>query len=135
MARRSFPTLDRTMSVFRDFELQAIHLMAEGALSAQQLAVLREISAPTDYRYTGSGYYLTVNHPVLPGEPRTLSEPAIVGTSGDVRCGFVVHLGGGGELVFECHTWGAVDVPEDMRDRDVRISTPPVKTFRGGDAV
>ena len=122
------------MSAFRDFELQAIHLMADDALCGEQLALLREIEAPSEYRYTGSGYYLTVTHPVLPQNPRTLSEPAVVGTSGDIQCGFVVHLDGGGVLVLECHTWGAVDVPEDMRDRNVQIRTPPVNTFSLGDA-
>jgi hypothetical protein len=121
--------------VFREFELQAIHLMAGDALSSEQLAILRKIEAPSEYRYTGSGYYLTVKHPVLPQKPRTLSEPAVAGTSRDIRCGFVVHLDGDGELVLECHTWGEAPVPEDMRDRDVQISTPPVSTFSLGDAV
>jgi hypothetical protein len=123
------------MGAFKDFELQAIGLMADGALSAEQLAALRELDAPADYRYTGSGYYLTVRHPALPRAARTLSEPALVGSSGDVRCGFVVHLDGNGELCLECHTWGAVDVPEDMRERDVQISTPPITRLAGGDAV
>jgi hypothetical protein len=117
------------MSVFREFELRAIRLMAEGSLSAEQLAVLRDIEVPTEYLYTGSGYYLTVRHPHLPQCAKTLSEPAVVGTAGAIQCGFVVHLDGGGELVLECHTWGAVDVPEDMRERDVQISTPPVQAF------
>jgi hypothetical protein len=33
---------------------------------------------------------------------------------------------GNGKLTLECHTWGAVDVPADFRDRDVLISTPPI---------
>jgi uncharacterized protein (DUF362 family) len=44
-----------------------------------------------------------------------------------------VHLDGDGEVVLECHTWGEVDVPEDMRDRDVYISTPKIKTFSTDD--
>jgi hypothetical protein len=122
------------MSAFRDFELQAIPFMADDALSGEQLALLREIGAPSEYRYTGSGNYLTVKHSVLPQNPRTLSEPAVVGISEDVQCGFVVHLDGDGVLVLECHTWGAVDVPEDMRDRDVksvlRQSTRSLRAMR-----
>jgi hypothetical protein len=114
------------MATFRDFELQAIHLMANNALSEMQLALLREFEAPSDYRYTGSGYYLSVKHPSLPQKRQTLCEPAVVGISGNIRCGFVVHLDGDGEVVLECHTWGEVDVPDDMRDRDVYISTPKI---------
>ena len=119
------------MSAFREFELEAIQLMAGDALSAEQLAVLRQIESPAKYEYTGSGYYLTVKHPLLPSKRRTLSEPSVVGDSGDIRCGFAVHLDGNGELVLECHTWGAVDVPQDMRERDVKVSTPPVQFFDG----
>lgn len=113
------------MSVLRDFELQAIRLMAADTLSADQLAALGEIPIPARYEYTGAGYFLTVHHPLLPQKQQTLSSPAVAGDSGDVRCGFVVFLGDH-ELVLECHTWGEVDVPADMREREVTISTPPV---------
>lgn len=113
------------MSAFRDFELQAIRLMAEGVLSDGQLQVVREAESASSYEYTGCGYFLTVAHSSLPSEPRTLSDPAVVGNSGDVQAGFVVFLGNH-ELTLECHTWGEVDVPENFRDHEVAISTPPV---------
>jgi hypothetical protein len=60
------------MATFRDFELQAIHLMANNAFSEAQLALLRGFEAASDYRYTGSGYYLSVKHPALPQKKQTL---------------------------------------------------------------
>ena len=122
------------MSAFRDFELQAIHLMADDALCGEQVALLREIEEPSEYWYTGCGYYLTVTHPLLPQKRRTLSKPAVVGTSGDIQCSFIVYLDVGGVLVLECHTWGEVEVPEDMRDRNVQISTSLINTFSLEDA-
>ena len=117
------------MGAFRPFELQAIALMATGVLSESQLALLRRLEAAS-YEYTGSGYYLKVSHPSLPQQTKTLSEPAVIGAAGDIQAGFVVYLDQH-QLTLECHTWGAVDVPGDFRDRQVQISTPPVKTGRG----
>lgn len=113
------------MPAFREFEFKAIQLMAEGVLSDSQLQSLREIESQSKYEYTGCGYFLTVMHSSLPVEKRTLSEPPVVGNSGNIQAGFVVFLGNQ-ELTFECHTWGNIDVPKDFRDRDVVIGTPPI---------
>lgn len=113
------------MSAFRFFELAAIRLMSSGALNDDQLRLLEDEAQPVEYNYTGCGYFLTVRHPTLPSVQRTLSDPAVVGTSGDIQAGFVVFLGDH-ELCLECHTWGPVDVPEDFRNRQVVISTPPI---------
>lgn len=113
------------MSAFKAFELQAIRLMATGVLSEEQLQALADIERPSRYDYTGCGYFLTVSLPSLPAEPKTLSDPPVVGNSGDVQAGFVVFLGNQ-ELTLECHTWGAAEVPDDFRDRKVAVSTPPL---------
>lgn len=113
------------MPAFRAFELQAIGLMAEGVLSDGQLRSLRDVERPSRYEYTGSGYFLTVQHPSLPVGTRTLSAPAVVGSSGRVQAGFLVFLGNH-ELTLECHTWGNVDVPASFRDQEVTICTPPI---------
>lgn len=73
------------------------------------------------YDYSGSGYFLTVSHPRLPTERSVYSEPAVVGNYEDVQAGFVVFVQDN-ELMLECHTWGAVEVPSDYRDKDVKIS-------------
>ena len=118
----------RHMPALRDFELEAIRLMAGGELSEQQLRILEDLESAERYEYTGSGYYLTLRHVSLPAAERTLSTPAVVGEAGDVRCGFVAFLGNS-ELVLECHTWGEVDVPDNFRELDVSISTPPITSI------
>jgi hypothetical protein len=63
------------------------------------------------------------------GPPLTLSVPPItIGTVDDVVSGFIVFLGEH-ELTLECHTWGAVDVPEDFRQRDVLVQEPSPESF------
>jgi hypothetical protein len=112
------------MRVIKSFELEAIRLMAGGVLSIDQIRGVEDIQSLDSYEYTGSGYFLTVTHPLLPAEEITLSEPLIVGKAGEIQAGFVVFVGKG-QLTFECHTWGAVDVPADFREQVVVISTPP----------
>ncbi len=113
------------MPAFREFEMKAIRLMASGVLSEEQLHAVQVADRPCRYTYTGSGYYLAVSHSSLPTEQKTLSDPPVVGNFGEVQAGFVVFLGDQ-ELTLECHTWGAIDVPEDFRDQQVLVSTPPV---------
>jgi hypothetical protein len=113
------------MKAFRPFEIDAIRLMASTALSESQMQLLCEAARPDSYEYTGSGYFISLRHPSFPIPPRTLSDPPVVGNAGEIQAGFVVFLGDG-ELTLECHTWGAVDVPADFRDRAVVISTPSV---------
>ena len=99
--------------------------MATGALSEEALQALAKVEHLASYEYTGCGYFLTVRLASLPAEPKTLSDPPVVGNSGEVQAGFVLFLGNQ-ELTLECHTWGPVDVPADFRDREVAISTPPI---------
>lgn len=80
--------------------------------------------------YTGSGYHLTVPQLHLPPGRRTCSEPAVIGEAGNVRCGFVAFLDNG-NLVLECHTWGAIDVPEGFRELEARVNVAEVMKVGG----
>jgi hypothetical protein len=121
------------VSVFRDFELEVLRLLLRDAVSPAQMRFIEEFSGTIGYKYTGSGYFLTISDPALPVEKSTRHVPAVVGSSGSVQCGFVAFLGKN-ELTLECHTWGPIDVPADFRDQAVRISTPPVRVVGGSDA-
>jgi hypothetical protein len=121
------PDVRLHMAAFHSFEMQAIRLMAGSALSEELLSAVLAAAEADRYEYTGCGYFLTVKHPELPAERHSLSEPPVAGTSGDIQAGFVVYLGDH-ELTLECHTWGAVDVPADFRDRVVSVQTPPVNS-------
>jgi hypothetical protein len=112
------------MAALREFELEAIRLLAAGALSAEQLDAVASIDEPVRYEHTGCGYFITVAHPGLPTEPHTLSDPYVAGRLGETECGFVVFLGEG-ELLLECHPVCGPDVPENVRDLPVQISVEP----------
>lgn len=83
------------------------------------------IQSLASYEYRGSCYFLSVRHPSLSEAVQTLSEPTVMGNAGDIQAGFLVFLGRG-QLTFECHAWGAVDVPANFREFNVAVSAPPV---------
>lgn len=113
------------MPVLRKIEVEAIRLMAGDSLSTSQVSLLENYAGQSEYKYTGCGYYLSIDQLWLPDLMRTLSEPAVVGSSGEVRCGFVVHLKPH-RLVLECHTRGEIDVPPNFREQSVLITTPEI---------
>jgi hypothetical protein len=121
------------VSVFRDFEVEALRLLLEDAVTPAQMQLIEAFSGTPKFRYTGSGYFLTISDPALPAARSTQSVPAVVGISGPVQCGFVAFLGNH-ELTLECHTWGPVNVPANFREQLVRISTPPVRFAGRSDA-
>ena len=112
------------MSALRDFEIEAIDLMCRDTLTPDQIQFLVRLESAESYEYTGCGYFLTVAHPALPNLTCTLSSPPVQGLSGEISAGFVVFLSPY-KLTLECHTWGAVDVPENFRELDVKIKSPP----------
>jgi hypothetical protein len=108
------------MSVFTAFEIEVLKLMAPSLVPISLLENLAREASLVRYEYTGSGYFLAVAHPQLPQEKVTLDEPIVMGHADGIDCGFVLFFGDRG-LMIECHTWGAVDVPEDFRTKDVRV--------------
>ena len=113
------------MAALREFEVSAIRLLAAGVLSPEQISLVSTLAEVKRYSYTGCGYFVTLTHPDLPEQKVTLSSPAVVGTAGEITSGFLVFLRDH-ELTLECHTWGAIDVPENFRDMAVSISTPQI---------
>ena len=111
------------MSHFRPFEIEALrHLVVPvlGAVVTDEVARDAEL---VSYEYSGCGYFLTVRHPSLPATRVVCSDPTVVGRCGEVQGGYIAFIENG-ELILECYTAGATDVPEDFRDRHVNIEQP-----------
>jgi hypothetical protein len=112
----------KDMRTLRDFEVAVIRSIAASALSQDQIDAIAACAGDAEYRYTGSGYFLTLRMATLPADRQVLSSPTIMGEADGIRCGFVVFLEYH-ELTFECHSWGDIDLPSDFRDRNVVLST------------
>jgi hypothetical protein len=48
-------------------------------------------------------------------------KPTVLGRAGEVVGGYLVFIQDG-ELMLECYSAGAIDLPPDFRDRDVQVS-------------
>lgn len=108
------------MSVFTAFEIEVLKLMAPFTLPPATFEIVTREASLLGYEYTGSGYFLAVAHPQLPERMSTVGEPTVMGHADGIECGFVLFFGGR-EMMIECHTWGAIDVPEDFRTKDVLV--------------
>jgi hypothetical protein len=111
------------MSHFRDFEKQAVRMLAMPRLGSALVETVLKDSEFVALEYTGVGYFLTVRHPLLPMERAVFEEPTVVGRVEGHEGGYLVFVEKR-ELMLECYSTGAVEVPPDFRERRVRLGTP-----------
>jgi hypothetical protein len=116
-----FMSASSSSQLFRPFEIEALRFMLGPELTAAWLEEIVTSAKLVSYNYSGSGYFLTVTHSVLPQERSVFSDRPVVGNAGDIQVGFVAFVQDR-ELMLECHTWGAIDVPSVFRDLEVKVS-------------
>ncbi|WP_431094956.1 hypothetical protein [Polaromonas aquatica] len=110
------------MSHFRDFEKQAVRMLATPRLGNALVETVLEDSEFVAFEHTGVGYFLTVRHPLLPMERAVFDEPTVVGRIEEYEGGYLVFVENH-ELMLECYSTGAVEVPADFRERRVNLAT------------
>lgn len=110
------------MSVFTLYECEVVKLLVGDRLPVSELDDILATATALSEDHTGVGYFLTVRHPILPTERIVCNHPTVTGRLGDLTCGFVVFIEDG-TLTIECHGWGGEDLPRDIRERAVAISS------------
>ena len=108
------------MSPFYPFERAVLHTLLGPHLAAAEVERMLDASSLVSFEHKEAGYFLTTCHPPVPADGLTCFQPTVIGSAGDVLCGFVAYLGAT-KLTLECHTWGPAGVPEDFRELDVQI--------------
>lgn len=109
------------MSELRGYEKTVIEMLVGDVVGPEILSQILEAPRSVAYEYTGCGYFLRLTHPSLPRERIVCHQPLLMGESNGIDSGFVVFLEEH-SLTLECHSWGEMDVPENYRDQDVRIT-------------
>jgi hypothetical protein len=113
------------MSVFRDFEQEALRLLAESRFGPDFVATLICDADLVSIEYSGVGYFLTVRHESLPQRRIVLHEPFVVGQAGEVQGTYLAFIENG-ELMLECAPVPPSEVREGFRDMPVSISIEKV---------
>jgi hypothetical protein len=108
------------VSPFVEFERQVLRILLRSHMRHEQIEELLADAAFVSCEHTGVGYFLTVRHLGLPASRVVCSEPMLQGRAKDIECGFVAFLEGG-DLTLECHSWGDLSLPSDLRDRPLTI--------------
>lgn len=112
--------MEDLIEIFEDYEKSVLGILINAAFSKDEVSRILEESQFVNYEYTGSGYFLSVSHEILPKERIVLDNPIVIGKSQDCTCGFVVfiedHI-----LTLECHSWSEKEVSPDFRSQVVQI--------------
>ena len=112
------------MRALRDFEVEAIRLLAGSSLSPAALNAIFEAHELSRYEYTGCGYFATVPVPLELAESLMLCEPQVTGTLGETVCSFVLHLSKD-EVTLECEQCCGPDAAPDFREGAVVVASKP----------
>lgn len=110
--------------MLKEYEKKVLKALTSGVLSASQISKVISDGELIYYEYTGSGYFIKITHQDLPSG-RVVCDSPILGEADGIICGFIVFIEDG-SLLFECHSMGEPEVPEDFRARDVKIDLLPL---------
>jgi hypothetical protein len=113
------------MNHFRAFEVEALRLLGTKTLGDAVVEAVTRESTFVSYNHSGSGYFLTVHHPLLPKVRIVLSEPILLGRVGEVIGTYLAFVENS-ELVLEYA--GFTDVPANIRELHVHIQVQPSAT-------
>jgi hypothetical protein len=109
------------MSLFAQFEVEVIEVLAGATLSSDQMTALMQGGSKFKCEFTGYGYFVTVTDALFPMERVVRHRPTVTGTVAEFFVSFVMFLGEH-EVVFECYPLNDIALPEHFRDLPVRIS-------------
>ena len=105
------------MDILKTYEIKVLHLLLSNRLTMVSVDALLREAKFVRFEETGSGYFLTLEHPSLPKTRFVFDDPIVIGHVDGVDCGFVVFVENE-QLTIECHSWGAMDVPNGFREKD-----------------
>lgn len=109
------------MGVLKQFEIQVVRFLASSVLAQELIETVINEAEFVSYEYSGSGYFLTIQHSALSADRTVCSKPTVMGQIGEVSCGFVLFIENH-ELTLECHSWGLVNIPDGFREEQVHIT-------------
>ena len=72
------------MEILKDYEKEVLNLLVSDVLSSDKLNIVINNGEVFGYEYTGSGYFLGIQHSLLPKERIVCSEPIVIGEADEL---------------------------------------------------
>ena len=101
------------------YEIEVINLMLSDKFSNGELNSILD-SPITGYDYTGAGYFLELTNDILPKDRKTIPSQTLFGRADNFEVGFLIFFENS-KLTLECHSWGEVNPPENIRENKMTI--------------
>lgn len=102
-----------------NYEIEVLSLMLKDKFTDEELNSILK-SPISGYSYTGAGYFLELENNILPINRKTVSEPTLLGRAENLEVGFLIFIENS-KLTLECHSWGAENLPETIREKSINI--------------
>ena len=103
-----------------DFEKEVLRILLKPEFNHLEIEDIVSNSSISGCDFTGVGYFLELTHRLFPTERKVISKPTLIGKTGDFTVGFLLFLENNA-LTLECHDWGDVNPPADIRRRKICI--------------
>jgi len=106
------------MNHFQPFEVEALRLLGSETLGSAVIEAITHDAKFVSYEHSGVGYFLTVQHPMLPKARVVLSTPMVLGRVGEIDGSYLAFVENN-ELMLEYA--GTTEVPANIRDLLVQV--------------
>lgn len=108
------------MTYAKEFEKEIIRLLCEPYLEKTLIEQICEMEA-SDFENSGCGYFIFFKHESLPKKRIVCNKPNLLGEWNSIQSGFIIFIEDH-EIMFECYTNGEIEVPENYRQKNVKVS-------------
>lgn len=114
------------MKSLKEFEIEVIEHLTKVILKPAQIDEILKNYEFVGFEFTGAGYFLSIKHSEISEERFICSRPILIGQTEDgIACGFVVFIENH-QLTLECHEWGTINIPSDIREKSIKISVSEI---------
>ncbi len=103
------------------YEIEVLKLMLISRLTLKELDDISSNCSISNYEYTGAGYFLELKCKNLNLIKETIHGPVVFGRTKDLDVGFLLFVNGD-TIIIECHSWGDINPPENIRDLKLEIT-------------
>ncbi len=106
---------------FKPYEIRVLEILLAPEFDSEQLSQLLEVATLREIKYTGYGFYVSIDHPSIGRARRVYSGATTLhGRLNDHDAAFVAFLEDD-QLTLETFPWDGETLPATFRESDVQL--------------